>query len=258
MHHAQNFIQTPFNNCLHIDSVARATDASKVVLPVDPTPQPSLARTPPVCLRPELVLKQANFTKGGYNAFDNLVYAFRLARELPLVCTLEELCDENARDYFMTFCAWVSNQVIPYNFKVVLDKNGHFDGLAPSSATSMRGAVPSTLVGYIGKHLTEIRNTFPKHPDWANNQNPSWWTDMRANFIKVASNFQQKHVGDGTIFGGTDILPMYWNLPSEASDQPWSGCDLKHVNTALVKGAGTSNAKITNLSIVTLCALSSA
>ena len=88
-----------------MDSVALATDASKVVLPVDPTPQPSLARSPPVCLRPELVLKQAKSTKGGYNASDNLVYAFCLARELPLVITLEELCDENARDYFMTFCA---------------------------------------------------------------------------------------------------------------------------------------------------------
>ena len=101
-----------------------------------------------------------------------------LGSYLPLIVTLEELSGDNARDCFMAFCAWVANQVIPYNFKVVLDKNGHFDGLSPSSAASVGAAVPSTLVEYIGKHLTEIRNAFPKHLDWLNNQNPSWWTDM--------------------------------------------------------------------------------
>jgi hypothetical protein len=158
----------------------------------------------------------------------------------------------------MTFSAWVSNQIIPYNFKVVLDKNGHFDGMTPSRDTSVRAAVPSTLVGYTRKHLTEIQNVFPKHSDWLNNQTLSWWTDMRANFTKVASNFQQKHIGDGTIFGGTDILPVYRNLPSEVSNQPWRDYNLKHVNTALVKGASPSNANITNLFIITLSALSSA
>ena len=94
---------------------------------------------------------------------------------LPPVITFEELTGDNACYYVVTVCAWVAHQVIPICFQVVLNEKDEFDWFVPSNPIQKRAAVPGTLIGYIGKHLTEIGKAFPQHPDWSNNQDTSWW-----------------------------------------------------------------------------------
>ena len=154
------------------------------------SPVPALpsapAATHPVGPRPDLVLGQSVSTLKGYRASDNLILAFRLARNLPELLTQDEISGENAKYYFMTACAWVSNRCIPLRFKVLKDERGRFDRFVPENPKQRRACVPPTLLGCIGKHLIEVRQVFPDHPDWSNNQDPPWWSPMRAKFLKDA------------------------------------------------------------------------
>jgi hypothetical protein len=83
-----------------------------------------------------------------------------LQRERPATkayTTAPEMENDNFKHYMTLFCGWAANQGIPTYFNEDLSL----------SSNSKKCCTASTLIaGYIGKHVREIHELLPAHPDW--------------------------------------------------------------------------------------------
>ena len=185
-----------------------------------------------------------------FRAAERLAIAFRLARELPDIMTAEETMEDNCYHYFLTFCRWMAHNLIPLNFTIVKEKDGRFKSLEPSNPNQKRILTPITLIGYIGKHLVEVRGAFPGHPGWSNKKDTEWWTDMRVSFKEAATSFQMRHIGEDYVWGESEILPLYWTVEEGSREAPWDKRTLQHIMQLYIKTATASNGHIETASII--------
>jgi hypothetical protein len=176
---------------------------------------------------------QSNVNVG--NAGDRLVNVYWGHHRLRIIILYAEMECDNTKAYFMQYCKWVADTLIPAYF----DDNN----LQPSRKDSSRCCSTSTLAQYVGQHLTQSQQEHPQHPDWKDlpaTDRPSWWTPMPEAFVKESQHFQLTHSGD-LIFRAGKIQRLYkdnnGNKPirddSEIKDFI-QACHLKYISRNLV------------------------
>jgi hypothetical protein len=192
-----------------------------------------------------LPIGQAQSTAYADTSARRLSNAIRKERGLPPKPTAAEMENDNVEHYMTQFCGWApANQGIPTYFN---------EDLSPSS-NSKKCCTASTLIGYIGKHLKEICELLPAHPDWKDlpkDQHPQWWTHLRSEFLTAAYRYQMNQTGDET-FGESDILPLYKDLKGVREHDVFSQCDFKAIIANLAKAATQSNHNLQHIAWLVL------
>jgi hypothetical protein len=138
---------------------------------------------------------QSNVNVG--NTGDRLANVYWRQHGLPAVILYAEMEYDNAKVYFMRYCKWVANTLIPAYF----DNN-----LQPSRKDSSRCCTTSTLAQHIGQHMkksdrnihsTRIGRIFePPQPILVD--------PMQEAFVKESQHFQLAHSGY-LIFGAGKV-----------------------------------------------------
>lgn len=169
---------------------------------------PAPASTPQEIVPSERAMGQSGSNFDVTQAAGRLVKIYREMEGLPSTMTFEEMTGDNAHEYLNRFARFLSSRVIPFKFN---------DNLEPQNPNEKRKLVPSTLALYLGNHFTQIRKTYPNHPDWISGELPSWWYPLRNDFIEECKNFQQKYCGDA-VFGSSGCNGLYRTI----KDQPFS------------------------------------
>jgi len=156
-----------------------------------------------------------------------------LAQEVDII----EVDEDELEFYIKKFCHWACSTPIPYKF----DEN-----LKPTSKNKMRHNLYSTIIGYIGKHLLDIRRKFVNLNDWKDLKTmvevPKWWTNARDTFEDVYDRMRI-NLTDDFVFGVNECIPLYRNNPHYYPDD--FGPDGEPIHNLLAQIDG--NLIVTNL-----------
>jgi hypothetical protein len=134
---------------------------------------------------------------------------FRARRGMEASSTMRyvEITNDFLQSGFLNFCNWVSSTPIPAYF----DENLQPPRAGVNQDDATRLLVPTTLVKYIGKVLSEIRIKFPEHPDFdrlSTTDVPLWWSAMRPLFVTNCTRYHML-LGSDYTFGDTTSRPLY-------------------------------------------------
>ena len=139
------------------------------------------------------------------NTFEGKVVALRLfdkyqtARNYPVYSELtnDDVESDNLQHIIRRFAAWLANFDIPRYY------NEKFEPRA-TTAGLVQYIEPSTKRKYVERVKSALRQKFPKHPDWA--EQNEWWTLLMSNFDNEAKrNKMRTH----DVTSDRSVRPLY-------------------------------------------------
>lgn len=165
--------------------------------------------------------------------------AYRRGNCLPEIMSENEIMNDKLEAYMREFCRFLSSRPIP--------KYGFNDDFTPLTEDNKKILMPNVLSQYIGQHLLQIRSQFPDHPDFANlksDEHPSWWTNLRAQFLKECERYHF-NLGTDYEYGLKSIKPLYYetgfdSIPAneEHIEDYISAISLKNILRKVINSAG--------------------
>ena len=114
--------------------------------------------------------------------------------------TYDDVESDNLQHIIRRFAAWLANFDMPRYY------NEKFEPRSTTANGLVALMEPSTKRKYVERVKAALREKFPKHPDWSD-QN-KWWTLLMANFDTEAKRNKIKSQGSD-VLSNRSVRPLY-------------------------------------------------